>query len=141
MAVPKTSASTRRKSTGLERLPHLAAPLLQFDLESEIRELRQAESWLRGSGRSSKTLVKHPDFRIVLILVKPKAHLQEHKADARISVFTLTGRVRLRLPERAVEVPAGQLLVLDRGIPHDVEALEESAFLLTVSWPRGASHN
>jgi quercetin dioxygenase-like cupin family protein len=34
-----------------------------------------------------------------------------------------------------VEVPAGHLLALDRGITHDVEAVEESVFLLTICWP------
>ena len=29
----------------------------------------------------------------------------------------------------------GGLLALDRGVPHDIEALEESAFLLTLAWP------
>jgi len=33
-----------------------------------------------------------------------------------------------------VELPAGQLLVLDQCVPHDVEAEEDSAFLLTLSW-------
>ncbi len=32
-------------------------------------------------------------------------------------------------------MPAGQLLVLDRSVPHDVDALEDSAFLLTIAWP------
>ena len=31
------------------------------------------------------------------------------------------------------------LLVLDRGVLHDVEALEESALLLTISWRREKS--
>jgi hypothetical protein len=31
---------------------------------------------------------------------------------------------------------AGQLLVMDCGVLHDVEAVEESAFLLTIAWPR-----
>ncbi len=31
---------------------------------------------------------------------------------------------------------AGHLLVLDCGVLHDVEALEESALLLTISWRR-----
>ena len=26
-------------------------------------------------------------------------------------------------------------LALGQGLPHDVEALEESAFLLTIAWP------
>ena len=60
--------------------------------------------------------------------------MHEHKTAARISVQTLTGHIRLRLPDRTVELPAGQLLVLDQCVPHDVEAEEDSAFLLTLSW-------
>jgi hypothetical protein len=26
---------------------------------------------------------------------------------------------------------------LDQNLPHDVEALEESAFLITIAWPHG----
>jgi hypothetical protein len=48
----------------------------------------------------------------------------------------LWGKIRLHLPEQK---PLEQLLALDCGMPHDVEALEESAFLLTVSWPKGTA--
>jgi hypothetical protein len=34
-----------------------------------------------------------------------------------------------------VDLPAGHLLALDQCVPHDVEAAEDSAFLLTLSWP------
>ena len=34
---------------------------------------------------------------------------------------------------------AGHLLVLDGGVLHDVETLEESALLLTISWRREKS--
>ena len=37
----------------------------------------------------------------------------------------------LCLDER-VELATGQLLALEPGIPHDVEAIEDSAFLLTI---------
>jgi quercetin dioxygenase-like cupin family protein len=50
------------------------------------------------------------------------------------SVQTLAGHIRLRLPDRTAELPTGQLLVLDQCVPHDVEAEEDSAFLLTLSW-------
>jgi quercetin dioxygenase-like cupin family protein len=64
--------------------------------------------------------------------------MDEHRAEARISIQGLVGKIRLHLPGRApVELSAGQLLALDCGMPHDVEALEESAFLLTVSWAKG----
>jgi hypothetical protein len=39
------------------------------------------------------------------------------------------------LPERVVDLPAGNLLALDQCVSHDVEASEDSAFLLTLSWP------
>jgi mannose-6-phosphate isomerase-like protein (cupin superfamily) len=43
------------------------------------------------------------------------------------------------LADRKVNVSAGQLLVLDCGVLHDVEALEKSALLLTISWRREKS--
>jgi quercetin dioxygenase-like cupin family protein len=123
---------------GLNRLPFLAEPLLRFDLQQELQELRREDSWGRETGRSSKTLAKYPDFRIVLVLMKAATRMDEHRAEARISIQSLVGRIRLHLPGWApVELSAGQLLALDCGMPHDVEALEESAFLLTVSWAKG----
>jgi quercetin dioxygenase-like cupin family protein len=128
-------------SMELNRLPHLASPLLRFNLSEEVQQLRQEESWQRETGRSSKTLAKYPDFRIVLVLMKANSHMNEHRAEARISIQTLLGKICLHLPDQKVELPAGQLLALDCGMPHDVEALEESAFLLTVSWPKGTSED
>jgi len=127
------------EGNSLTRLPELAQPLLQFDLAAEIEHLRREESWQRGTGRSSRTLVKQPDFRIVLVAMKAATEMKEHRADGRISIQTIVGRVRLKLPQKTVEVPAGHLLVLDRRITHDVEAVEESVFLLTVCWPDAAA--
>lgn len=113
----------------------LSRPLLQFDLTSELDLLHQDESWKQAAGRSSKTLVKHPDLRIVLIAMKAKTCMHEHTAAARISVHTLSGHIQLNLPEQVVDLPAGHLLALDECVPHDVEAVKDSAFLLTLSWP------
>ena len=124
----------------LNRLPQLAKPLLHFNMLAEIRQLRQQESWRRGTGRSSKTLVKYPDFRLVLVAMKSNTIMKEHRAEGRISIHTLSGHLRVRMDKEVVEVPAGQLLALDCGLPHDVEATKESAFLLTISWPKGAPH-
>lgn len=46
----------------------------------------------------------------------------------------------LNLPEQTVELPAGHLLALGRALPHDVEAVEDSAFLLSIAWPKGIKH-
>ena len=130
--------TTRVQSTGqdaqeLTRLPHLADQILQFDLAEEAARLRQEDSWARGTGRSSRTLAKYPGFRVVLTLLKAGAQVDEHKTNLRISIQAVSGAIRLQLPDRNVELRTGQLLVLDSGVPHDVTALEESAFLLTLS--------
>src|ERR1017187_2094931 len=126
----------RRTRSGHEFIKGtLSRQLLRFDLNSELDQLHQDESWLKAAGRSSKTLVKHPDLRIVLIAMKANSRMHEHTATARISMQSLGGHLRLHLPERVVDLPAGYLLVLDQCVPHDVEATEDSAFLLTVSWP------
>jgi len=114
----------------------LTAPLLTFDLTAEIEQLHGEEHWLRD-GRISKTLVKHSDFRIVLMLMKAGTLMQEHKADARLSIHALSGRLLIKLDAQTVELAAGHLLVLEKALTHDVNALEESAFLLSISWPHG----
>jgi hypothetical protein len=37
--------------------------------------------------------------------------------------------------DKTFDLPPGRVLVLDRAVPHDVEALVDSAFLLTVAHP------
>ncbi|MBZ5662297.1 MAG: cupin domain-containing protein [Acidobacteriia bacterium] len=127
---------SRRSGVGHESIGGtLSGPLLQFDLASELAQLHRDESWLQTTGRSSKTLVKHPDLRIVLIAMKADTRMHEHTAAGRISVHSLEGHIRLHLPTQVVDLPAGHLLALDQCVPHDVEAAEDSAFLLTLSWP------
>ena len=137
MTKDRDRASQQKEGrTGHESLAgHLAAPLMDFNLSNEIAQLHQEEAWLR-TGHNSKTLVKHPDFRIVLIALKKGGRVEEHKADGRISIQTLIGQVRLRILGQSVDLPAGQLLALDRGLQHDVEAIEESSLLLTISWQK-----
>jgi len=119
-----------------EMTTRLTAPLLRFDLAAEIEQLHSEEHWLR-EGRISRTLVKHSDFRIVLMLMKAGMLMPEHKTDARISIHTISGRLLIKLDGQTVELPAGHLLVLEKALSHDVKAIEESAFLLSISWPHG----
>jgi quercetin dioxygenase-like cupin family protein len=113
----------------------LSGSVLQFNLASELDQLHRDESWLHPTGRSSKTLVKYPDLRIVLIAMRANTRMHEHTAAGRISVHSLNGHIRIHLPEQVVDLPVGHLLALDQCVPHDVEASEDSAFLLTLSWP------
>jgi quercetin dioxygenase-like cupin family protein len=121
---------------GSDRRDHvLSGPVLCFDLPAEVEGLRRQPAY-QSTAPSGKTLVKERDLRVVLIALRSKSRLERHDASGPISVQTIEGRLRLRLPEQTVELPAGRLLVLEPGIPHDVEAIEDSAFLLTIGRTR-----
>jgi quercetin dioxygenase-like cupin family protein len=61
--------------------------------------------------------------------------MKEHHADGNISIQPLEGSLCIHVPAQAYDLNAGQILTLASGIKHDVEAREDSAFLLTISWP------
>lgn len=126
----------------LTRLPQLANEVIRRNIGSELQKLKRAPSWQRESGRSSETLVKYEEFRIVLVRMKPGSYMSHHRAEGPISIQAIQGRIRVHLPEdRIEELEPGDLLTLDRCLEHDVEALEESAFLLTIAWPEAATSN
>lgn len=115
----------------------LTAPLLTLDLDREIQQLRSEERW--QSGHTAKTLAKHSNFRVVLVVMKAGGRLEKHRTEGQISVQTLNGRIRFSTAERSVELTACQLLILEHDIPHDIEGLADSAFLLTIAWPGSIS--
>jgi quercetin dioxygenase-like cupin family protein len=114
---------------------HVGRSLLTFDLTAEVERLQTEESWRQGT-RNAKTLVKESDLRIVVIVMRQGRRMEEHRAPGRLSIQTLTGRLRLHALDQTIDLAAGQVLVLDPDVAHDVEALAESAFLLTIAWPR-----
>lgn len=129
-----TNSTQRTPHSGAIRAPGpLGNAMLTFDLGAEIKRLRQENAW--QGGRDSKTLVKNEDCRIVLTVLQSGALLHEHRASGRISVQTISGHIQMRVEDKTFDLPAGHLLSLDRALPHDVKALEDSAFLLIIVWP------
>ena len=107
--------------------------LTQFDVAQEIAASEQKKPW--ASGHYAKTLFKKSDLRIVLISLEKSAKMTDHHADGTISVQVLKGSIRFTVQGNAHDLRPGNVLALSASIKHEVEALEESAFLLTVSWP------
>ena len=127
------------QSRGAARAPEpTEGPSITFDLADQINQLRQEHYW--QSGRNSKTIVKYPDFRLVLTAIQAKTTIHEHHSAGRISVQTVEGHLRMHAGGREFDLPVGRVLVLDRAMPHDVVAIEDSAFLLTIAWPEGTGH-
>lgn len=121
--------------------PHpqpMAGPYLEFDLARELDELRREAAWTKG--QNAKTLVKYDDFRVVLTALKAGGRLPGHETEGRISIQTVAGHIQVKAQGRTFDLRSGALLALDQGLTHDVEALEESAFLLTIAWPGRREH-
>lgn len=107
--------------------------MAQFDLLKEIAGSEKNKPW--QSGHNARTLFKKHDFRIVLITMEAAARMKEHHADGTISVQVLKGKIRFNVAGKPHELGTGNLFTLAASIRHDVEAVEDSAFLLTISWP------
>jgi quercetin dioxygenase-like cupin family protein len=103
------------------------------DVRSEIHRLHAETTW--STGHNARTLIKYDDFRVVLTALQASARVPTHKTEGRISIHVLSGHVQVKASERTFSLHPGGLLALDQGVPHDIEALEESAFLLTLAWP------
>ncbi len=143
---PSVHDELEEMATRLERAVYAApqrAPVatagtfVEFDFPAEIEKLKKEPAWQRG--RNAKTIAKYPDLRVVLTIVRAGTRLREHHAGGRISVQTLAGHIRMHALDRTFDLGAGQALVLDRAVPHDVEAVQDSAFLLTIAWPERGS--
>ena len=112
------------------RLRPLARPVLKFDLAEEIDALHGEEGW-RTTGHSAKTLAKHRDMRIVLIAMKRGTRMKEHRTDGAVSIHVLAGHLRVHVGAKTIDIGSGDLLAIDRA-SHDVEALDDSGFMLSV---------
>jgi quercetin dioxygenase-like cupin family protein len=110
-----------------------AADVAQFDLGREMAECEEKRPWQMG--HFAKTLVKKPDFRMVLISMDEASQLKEHHADGTISLQVLKGTVRFTAAGKTHELSANGVLTLGASIPHQVKALKKSALLLTIAWP------
>jgi quercetin dioxygenase-like cupin family protein len=101
-----------------------------FDLATKMREASQLP--LSG-GRATHAIVSFPNLKLFVIYMPAQSVWSEHSTPARIAVQVIHGRIVMRAAEKEYDLPAGYGIAFDSDIKHDVRALEESWFLLTVS--------
>lgn len=109
----------------------VVAPVGQFRIDEEVARLKEEPAWRSGT-RNAITLVKHGPLRVVLTVLRSGTSVEEHHAVGPLTLHVLSGVLRVRTAGRAVEMEPGTLLALEAGLRHEVEALEESAFLLSL---------
>ncbi len=105
--------------------------LVAVDIKAEIARLKNEPAWASGD-RHGSSLVKGDGINVALMMLKKGAKLQEHHTRAPITVNVIEGRINFIAKGKTQLVTAGTMVALDRAIEHSVEALEESAIVLTV---------
>jgi quercetin dioxygenase-like cupin family protein len=97
------------------------------DLRAEVGE---------GQDRRAVTLIRENGINVVLVYLVPGAVMREHAAPGPATVQVLDGHVRVDLgTDDHLDAEAGRLIAFDAGVRHEVEALEASTLLLTLSQP------
>ena len=114
----------------------MTAPHLEVDVARELTQL-SAEPDGTG-GRRARTLVKLDDLRVVLMTLKAGARIPGHHAKGGISIQVVSGHILVRAQGCTYDLLVGGLLAIAKDVVHDVEATDDSAFLLTIALPGGA---
>lgn len=109
----------------------LDSPCASFDTHSLDAEI-QGDVVFERTGRAARTLVKTPDFNVAMIVMKAENRIDEHDAKGAVTIFVQRGKISVALSDSETILESGGLLALQRGVAHDVRALEDSAFLLTI---------
>lgn len=105
----------------------------KFSLEATAHEhLDRARA--SSTGRSSTTVYggHEQTLRQTLVALTGGAHLTEHESPGEATLLVLTGRVRLHCGDESWDGRDGDLIIIPQA-RHGLEALEDSAVILTVA--------
>ena len=109
----------------------LNAPFVEMDLNNFIIQIKEEITWTT-TDHNSITIFKSDNTTVVLIGMHQNAELKRHKAYGDIHVQVLEGKINFCTEQQTVSLKKGQMIALKADIPHSVQALDESFFLLTV---------
>jgi quercetin dioxygenase-like cupin family protein len=106
--------------------------MMTVKLADEIARLKSTAEWTSGD-RHAVSLVKDDALNVLLMMLKKGSHLHEHRTKGPITVQVVSGSIRFSGGSDQRIISAGEIVALDRGIAHSLEALEESALILTTA--------
>lgn len=120
------------KQPAVLKVRRLKADVMQFSVQEEMLQLVQRVAGNK-SKRTAKTLVKEGPLRVLVVALDAGGKLEEDAVDGPFSVQCLMGRVTAHVAGTDKELRAGDLLVVDTGVTHDIEAKESAALLITIT--------
>lgn len=106
----------------------------RLDLDLLTRELFDDPTW-DHSEENSRMIVDQPRLHVMLVALASDGAVAGHPAPATATFQVLHGRIILGLAEGPLELGVGGLAVVTAGEQLDACGLEDSAFLITATWP------
>lgn len=121
-----------QKKPAVLKTRRLKADVMQFSVQEEMLQLVQRVAGNK-SKRTAKTLVKEGPLRVLVVALDAGGKLEEHSVDGPFTVQCLMGKVVSHVGGSTKELRTGDLLVVDTGVAHDIEAKEAATLLITIA--------
>ncbi|MFL6307540.1 MAG: DUF2249 domain-containing protein [Candidatus Sulfotelmatobacter sp.] len=77
-----------------------------------------------------KVLINEPGHRMVLLTLRAGQSVPEHRNEAKVIVHGLRGHITFHGGTSSCELHAGEVVYLESGAPHRIEAHEDSVLLV-----------
>ncbi len=109
----------------------LNKPFSIFDLKESLKDLK-AEPPLDREGRNAIILHKEPAFKVLLVAVRRGCSFPPHKTAAPMMLHVIEGALSVNSSLNDARLRAGELLTIHSGVVHEIRAVEDASFLLTL---------
>lgn len=80
-----------------------------------------------------KVLINHPGYRLVLLNLRAGQSVPEHATKEMVTVYAISGHITFHENRSPFELCAGHVLFIDGGVPHALEAREDSTLLVVAA--------
>jgi uncharacterized protein (DUF2249 family) len=88
-----------------------------------------------------KVLLNEPEYRMVLLTMRAGQCIPDHAALGILTIHAILGRITCFSGCLPCELRAGQVVCIESGMPHRLEAHEDSALLVLITGGAGSSAN
>jgi quercetin dioxygenase-like cupin family protein len=103
-------------------LPHAQA-LDVIDLQPLGDGLREAVT---------TSLLKEPSLQLIRLVLPAGGGMPDHHVEGAITIHCLEGQAEIGTPQRSCTLSAGQLVMIEGGMTHNVRAITDASLLVTI---------
>lgn len=110
----------------------ITSDVLHVRLAGELEAMTQGAPAAPGA-RNARTIVKTGTLRVTLVALGTGGAIEAHRSEWPVTIHVLRGNLMVRAAGESILMGPDELLALRAGVEHDVTALADAVFLLTVS--------